>query len=254
MRPVAAARDKLLVVTTVVLAVGCAAPGASPESPGAQSAPSASPSAPPASSPTTVPTATPSPAPTPANCGDGSDADADCKVVPGQANIFGAGRDDPPAPAEGGAGVLPPMWEVPAEARTLTVTDAIGEVRAVAEFAPNGAEGRGGLTDINSWEGISGIQHDGRQMFLVGVFLTDAAPAEDAPDRLDFTNTDDYGELAPLIGQTFYVGDGEGRTILVPEGATRLFLGFADGFLFSGLPGWYGNNSGQLAVTVAFGD
>ena len=146
------------------------------------------------------------------------------------------------------------MWEVPAEAGTLTVTDAIGEVRAVPEFAPNGAEGRGGLTRINSWEGISGIKHDGRQMFLVGVFLTDAPPADEAPEALDFTDREDDDELAPEIGQTFLVGDGEGRTVIVPAGATRLYLGFADAFAFSGLPGWYGNNSGQLAVTVEFGD
>jgi hypothetical protein len=251
----AAAQTKLVVVATLVLVVGCAAPGAQPESVGeAQSPRPASPSASQPSSPTAVATATPSPEPTPADCGDGSDADATCKVVPAQANIFGADRDEPPAPAEGGRGVLPPLWEVPAGARTLTVTEAIGSVRPVPDFAPNGAEGRGGLTNINSWEGISGIIHDGRQMFLVGVFLRDAPPGDSAPERLDFTNREDYGELEPQIAQVFYIGDGEGRTIIVPEGATRLFLGFADGFLFSGLPGWYGNNSGQLAVTVEFGE
>lgn len=33
-------------------------------------------------------------------------------------------------------------------------------------------------------------------------------------------------------------------------GATPLFLGFADGFLDTGDPGWYGNHAGQVQVTV----
>ena len=251
---VAGTRTALAMIGTLALVGGCAATGAPQDAPEAQSTRSSSPGTPEPSSPTPEPTPTPSPEPTPTNCGDGSTADPDCQVVPAEANIFGAGHEDPPAPGEGGAGVLPPVWEVPAEARTLQVIETVGEVWAVAELAPNDAEGRSGPTGIGSWEGISGILHDTRSMFLVGVFLTDAPPGDSAPERLDFTNREDYGELAPEIGQTFYIGDGHGRTVVVPEGATRLFLGFADAYLFVGLPGWYGNNSGQLAVTVAFGE
>jgi hypothetical protein len=32
--------------------------------------------------------------------------------------------------------------------------------------------------------------------------------------------------------------------------ARRLYLGFADGYLYVGAPGWYDNNSGELSVTV----
>jgi hypothetical protein len=85
-------------------------------------------------------------------------------------------------------------------------------------------------------------------MFLVGVFLTDAVPSDPAQDRLDFTDGEDFQELAPEIGQTFLVCDGKGRTYRVPAGATRLF---ADAFLYEGAPGWYGNNAGELQVTVA---
>jgi len=41
-----------------------------------------------------------------------------------------------------------------------------------------------------------------------------------------------------------------GRRYEVPPEATRLFLGFADGFFYLGEPGWYGNNGGELEVTV----
>jgi hypothetical protein len=243
-------RATFVALGTLALVSACAASGAPPESLQAQSA-SASPSSGPSAA--TSQTASPSPAPTPTACDDTS-AESACKVVAAQANIFGAGHDEPPAPAEGGRGVMPPMWDVPAGAHTVQVTEAVGEVRATRDLPPNGAEGRGGPTSIGSWEGISGILHETRSMFLVGVFLTDAPPADEAPKRLDFTGREDYGELAPEVGQTFYIGDGEGRTVIVPQGATRLYVGFADAYLFSGLPGWYGNNSGQLGVTVEFGE
>lgn len=88
-------------------------------------------------------------------------------------------------------------------------------------------------------------------MFLVGVFVSDDEPADPAPERLDFTGEETFEELAPEIGQTFLIGDGQGRRFLVPAGATRLFLGFADAFLYEGAPGWYGNNAGWLEATVA---
>jgi hypothetical protein len=113
----------------------------------------------------------------------------------------------------------------------------------------NGAGGEN--TDVTSYEGISGIINRGNGMFLVGVFLSDAVPADPAPERLDFTDAEDFEELAPEIAQTFLVGDGQGRRYLVPTGTTRLFLGFADAFLYEGAPGWYGNNAGGLEVTIA---
>ena len=36
----------------------------------------------------------------------------------------------------------------------------------------------------------------------------------------------------------------------VATGAARLYLGFADGYLCVGHPGWYGNNDGALSVSV----
>lgn len=139
----------------------------------------------------------------------------------------------------------------------MAVTEALGTVKPVPSAPGTGADGyRSGLaTDINSYNGISGIVNRKNTMFLVGVFLTDEMPRQgEHPERLGFTDGEDFTELAPLIGQTFFIGDGIGRTFLIPSGATRLFLGFADAFETQGDPGWYGNNSGQLAVTVSFGN
>jgi hypothetical protein len=119
----------------------------------------------------------------------------------------------------------------------------------------SGAGGdRKGATNITSYGGVSGIVDRRNGMFLVGVFLADEPPSTSAPKRLDFTKRERFRMLAPRIGQTFFIGDGRGRTFRVPGGATRIFLGFADaysdGHFYQGRPGYYGNNGGHLCVAV----
>jgi hypothetical protein len=178
-------------------------------------------------------------------------------VVLGISNIFGAGRGAPPARGGGGGGDLPTVCDLPAGATTVTFPSATGRVTPYTDQplwnGPAGdRDGAGGEnTDVLSYRGISGIINRGNGMFLVGVFLSDAEPADPAPERLDFTGAEDFNELEPEIAQTFFIGDGQGRRFLVPTGATRLFLGFADAFLYEGPRGWYGNNGGALDVTVA---
>ncbi len=175
------------------------------------------------------------------------------EAVPGGANIFGAGLDTPPAPGGGGAGSLPPVRILPSgSSRIVTFPSVTGCVNPIIDTAPwNGPAGDlRGPTDVTSFRGISGIVNEHNGMFLVGVFLTDDPPSSPAPERLDFTDAEQFEELAPEIGQTFLIGDGAGRRYRAPSGATRLFLGFADGFLYRGAPGWYGNNRGELQVTI----
>lgn len=191
-------------------------------------------------------------------------------AVPGQANIFGAGRSAAPAPKGGGTGVLPPYVELPAGSQRVTFPSVTGEVTPVVEqpgddgggWEPNGPEGAGiGPTDVLSYQGISGLAHSTNGMFLVGVFLGESEPVSPAPPRLDFSTTesdvgdvwvgDAFEDLAPEIGQAFMIGDGEGRSYAVPDEATRLFLGFVDSQQFIGCPGFYDNNGGRLEVSVA---
>ena len=174
-------------------------------------------------------------------------------TVPAEANIFGAGHREPPAPGGGGPGLLPTRWRLPEGAdRVVTFPKAIGRVTPIVDRAgENGPRGDGaGPTDVSSYGGISGIVHRHNGMFLVGVFLTDDPAPRPPPRRLDFTRRERFHALAPRIAQTFLVGDGSGRSFRVPARATRLFLGFADGYLYKGFPGWYGNNDGELSVTV----
>ncbi|MCP9487590.1 MAG: hypothetical protein MSC30_17220 [Gaiellaceae bacterium MAG52_C11] len=193
------------------------------------------------------------------NTRDGAVASTDlaAKKVPATANIFGSGFAAAPQPAGGGGGTLPPVLRLPrgsadAAPRIVTFPKIVGKVNPIVRMAPyNGPGGDGvGPTDVSSWPGISGIVHAKNGMFLVGVFLTDARPKRPSPPRLDFTGKEQFDMLAPRIGQTFFIGDGKNRSYRVPSAATRLFLGFADGFLYRGAPGWYGNNAGSLSVTV----
>jgi hypothetical protein len=179
-------------------------------------------------------------------------------VVPSTANIFGAGHEIAPDPAGGGAGVVPPVVELPAAPNVVVTFPCVSGLINCCFGAPDtGPVGTMTYTTvIESWGGISGIIHKSRSVFLVGVFLGDEEPQDPAPERLDFSETCPgectFDRLAPELGQTFYVGAG-GETVeyLAPEGATRLFLGIADAYLTHGNPGWYDNNSGQFEAVVS---
>jgi len=180
------------------------------------------------------------------------------RTVLATANIFGAGYSDAPGEAGGGAGTMPPGWRLPVGAgRIVTFPSITGTVTPILGTSPyNGPEGTGpnngiGPMDVDSWRGISGILDAKNGMFLVGVFVGDGEPAMPAPPRLDFTDRERFDTLAPLLGQTFFVGDGKGRRYVVPEGATRLYLGFAEAYYLQGRPGYYGNNDGRLEVVAS---
>jgi hypothetical protein len=86
---------------------------------------------------------------------------------------------------------------------------------------------------------------------LVGVFLgPDQPDLTPAPDALDFSSdaSRDYAVLAPALQQVFFIGDGLTSTgaphqVIVPDGATRLFLGTMDGFEWR-------NDSGAFSVLI----
>jgi hypothetical protein len=90
---------------------------------------------------------------------------------------------------------------------------------------------------------------------LLGVFLADNPPNPSAtPGTLDFraggnvSGGVDYLTLSPTLQQVFFIGDGRTsgnvlQRVIVPAGATRLFLGTMDS------SGWF-NNGGSFQVTV----
>jgi Flp pilus assembly protein TadG len=86
---------------------------------------------------------------------------------------------------------------------------------------------------------------------LIGVFLDDNQPNWSAtPAALDFSTSGsrNYTSLSPLLKQPFFIGDGVNsngvdQMIVVPPGATRLYLGGMDAFEWN-------NNVGSFTVTV----
>jgi hypothetical protein len=85
----------------------------------------------------------------------------------------------------------------------------------------------------------------------MGLFLGSAQPnLSAAPTALDFSTIGlTFASLSPELKQPFFIGDGltgtgsgTVQTFIVPNDATRLFLGTMDGF------GWF-NNSGQFVVS-----
>jgi len=163
-----------------------------------------------------------------------------------------------------------------------TVLCGTSNCTATSADGASGLAGNTTGTNITSNTGISGISFGAREMFLVGVFLTAAAPTSGTqPGTIGFVNasggydpdgrTDWFdplgGSVYYAIGQSFYIGDGKtgfcatagaacaGTTQVwtVPSTATRLFLGFADGGstgAFSGSFGAYDDNSPTSGFTA----
>src|SRR5262249_9508204 len=153
--------------------------------------------------------------------------------VGAKANIFGAGRSVPPAPAGGGGGTLPPSLALPrGSVRVLKVMLVTGRITCciTGDKVFNGPAGRSGFpTDLSGLGPISGVRLK-RVMFLAGVFL--GAHKGPAPPTKTATT-------APALGQVFVVR--AGAAYQVPAGATRVYFGIADGYTFKGKPGLYGD-------------
>jgi hypothetical protein len=185
-------------------------------------------------------------------------------VIEGQHNIYGAGFGDAPQPAGGGGGLPPPVATIGLPGPLyLTFTSVTGTVQCFGSAAPNGPDGgteAGGVTNLTPHRDISGILHSNRTMFLVGVFRDSSpgSPSGPAPASLSYSDPENFLTAAPLLNQIFFIGDGRTddtnqiQTFEVPAGATRLFLGFADGAAFTGFPGFYDDNSGSFTADFEF--
>lgn len=127
-------------------------------------------------------------------------------------------------------------------------------------FGPDGGIFSPNTLDIQNFNNLSGVftTTQSRHMALFGVFVA-GTPAGAAPARLDVTS-DAFTSLTPLLDQVFLIGDGavgNGGAIqqfFVPNSATTLYLGFADGFPdggvpFQGRPAGYNDNTGALTAS-----
>ena len=179
--------------------------------------------------------------------------------VPGSSNPWlagmpddtssGRGRDFDYAPEHSPISVV----GVPIVPDSALVFDATGRVNKGPDWSFSGPDG-----DPAEIAGkIVGGEHGMADLVapknaLIGVFLGPEDPDfSPTPDGLVFASPSsiEFLELQPDLKQPFFIGDGftrfqEQQRFIVPEGATRLFLGTMDGV------GWY-NNGGSFAVEVS---
>lgn len=186
-----------------------------------------------------------------------SNASSYIYTVPATANISSAGLGVSVAPGGGGAGTLPIFVPIDAGQQYITI-NASGSVSQAGPGYYHDADGYTSWgSDIYAYGGISGFKAD-VALPLTAVFLTDAAPEAPAPATIDFRAQGlglNFSTLSPLIGQVFFVGDGESASqvvqeFFIPEGATRLFLGFCDAPYSTGPVGAFNDNVGSLSVSV----
>lgn len=179
--------------------------------------------------------------------------------VPGTADIYLAGPG-PIGSLPGGAGTPPLRVPFAAGTPAISFPDVAGSVGPDGSGV-HGADGgpQYGRTDITGLDGISGIRHRSRTLFLVGVFLPDRRAPAATPPTPDVSTSDTQLEYRPALGELFYVGAGRTpagalRRFAVPAGATALYVGFADASTFAGPPGYYADNTGVLTVRAGPAD
>ncbi len=211
--------------------------------------------------PTNTPTSTPTPTPTPTV----QPIYQYTLVVPGTANIWGAGHTVPPAPGGGGGGTLPPYIVLPSgTGRVVTFSSVTGIVNfghgePSADSTPDGTEDvLPGAMNINSVGGISGIIFNGRGQFLTGVVLDDTEPVDPPPATRDFTGADGWSDFNIALQQLFFIGNGRMgkddpagtlQSFHIPDTATHLYLGLPDAYYHMGDPGQYTGNSGSFTAS-----
>jgi hypothetical protein len=117
----------------------------------------------------------------------------------------------------------------------------------------------GDVSSTSRLDGLGGISgYVGPAGALVGVFLNNSNPAFSVrPPTLDFSTpaNRDFFTLRPALRQVFFVGNGftsggVAQRFVAPTGASRFYLGIADGAGFVGAPGFYEDNNGFYFIRL----
>ena len=134
-------------------------------------------------------------------------------MVDGRSDIYSAGLSKADLERRG---VLPAKITLAAGGGAIRFQRVAGKAGCVqdAAYGPDGGDCAGGDTNLEPAGGISGIIAHERSLFFTGVFLATRAP-ETPPPTLDFSNAARgvaFPELAPALGQVFFIGDGRTGT------------------------------------------
>ena len=184
-------------------------------------------------------------------------------IVPGASNPNLAGRADGYSCCGGDTAPehSPPVVSEPQFSQCDVLNFSVTGIVSYGGGTPTGnnPDGDSAFSMVNYGDGISAPSQI-RTNALVGVFLDDGSPTgSPTPEPLSYASGLDLAWSAPEIGQIFFIGDGltsdsnvglfdgEQQSVIVPIGATRLFLGTVDG------QGWY-NNGGSFTVDTSISD
>jgi hypothetical protein len=137
-------------------------------------------------------------------------------------------------------------------ATAITVTSVTGSTLNYGGTPSNGPTGVSSNVGDNYGGAENGISDANVPIgALVGVFLTNSQPSlSTAPASLDFSTSTEqnYTTISPQIQQVFYIGSGQTSSgqqqqIMVPSGATRLFVASWDFYQ-------YNNNVGSFQINA----
>ncbi len=189
-------------------------------------------------------------------CGNGAHAGMVSVFVPGSANPYLAGMPNgTTAPGGDSAPNQSPLLVTGLDISQATYLSfsATGSAsyNNSSFYGPDGGLYFGSFFSRGSENGISGIRVT--VSALIGVFLDSQQPTTTpAPSDLNFeVLTRDFLTLTPGLKQVFFIGNGVTSSSLiqkfyVPTGATRLFLGTADGTQ------WVNNGGGFDTVVTSY--
>ena len=174
----------------------------------------------------------------------------DAARVLGSANVYLAGKTE--QPEDHGLGTLPPSIDM-ANAATIRFDVIEGLVGCAGEapaYPADGGQCAATSSDVSASNGYSASKSGNRTMYLVGVFPV-APDAATAVEAYVAPESDGEARIAPLANQVFLIGDGKTadgalQSFVKPDGATTLYLGFADAYGFQGEPSTYSDNQGHL--------
>ncbi len=173
--------------------------------------------------------------------------------VPGNSNPFLSGQPDGAATKSDSAPAQSPVFATAVAPGDVLSFGVTGSVSYAGSANPSNPPDGGFRAGSASALGIAGYTGGNTLPIdcLVGVFLGDDIPSGDAPADFSYAAEGFAFQIAaPALHQIFFIGDGltgngDGtrQQFVVPDGATRLFLGTSDGF------GWY-NNTGAFQVSI----
>lgn len=184
--------------------------------------------------------------------------------VDAASNIYAAGSADTSAFEQGG--ILPLSIDIAGSTEVQFTAVGVGPAvdgsptggaTCVFNGTPSTGDGANCVnssTNVSAANGYGSFVLNGRTMPLVGLFLGSTVEATPTGVNSSFDAENAQTSFAPLLQQVFFIGDGLSdlgalQTFAVPTGATKLYLGFADAFGFSGAPGYFSDNHGGLSVS-----